>query len=75
MDYRQLGRTDLKVSAMCLGTFAQIQRAKGRLSLYSRFSRHDLNPAQMALAFVTRQPFVARVCSRFVAAATGAQQT
>ena len=51
--------------------------AKGRLSLYSRFSRyfnpqseaacsryvalareHGLDPAQMALAFVTQQPFV-----------------
>ena len=50
---------------------------KGRLSLYSRFSRyfnpqseaacsryvalareHGLDPAQMALAFVTQQPFV-----------------
>ena len=41
MDYRQLGRTDLNVSALCLGTmtwgeqnseaeaFAQIERAKG----------------------------------------------
>ena len=51
--------------------------AKGRLSLYSRFSRysnpqsvaaseryvalareHGLDPAQMALAYVTQQPFV-----------------
>ena len=53
------------------------QPAKGRLTLYSRFSRysnpqavaaseryvtlareHGLDPAQMALAYVTRQPFV-----------------
>ena len=53
------------------------QPPKGRLSLYSRFSRysnpqavaaceryvalardHGLDPAQMALAYVTQQPFV-----------------
>ena len=62
---------------------------KGRLSLYSRFSRysnpqavaaseryvalarqHGLDPAQMALAYVTQQPFVT---SNIIGATTMAQ--